>query len=196
MRGKVIEIATSCDIGLQPPWQRLCLILLTGWNSKTDMHIDDLSYLSAVHNILHLLEIRKVTTVISDKTRHPRLLTDTVDTGTVLIGRCQGFLDVDWFSCLHSHDGIGRMTTGRSCDIDSIDIRVIDQFLGIGIPLRNTMLDGIGAGTLLGTAHHGNDTGALHFREGRTAFDLCHLTTSDKTPFQQFHNIPFVLGNS
>ena len=88
------------------------------------------------------------------------------------------------------------MTTGRGRHIDSIDIGIVYEFLRISIPLSDTMLDGIGTGTFLRTAHHSDNTGAFHFRECRTTFDLRHLTTTDESPSQYLHSIPFVLGNS
>ena len=110
----------------------------------TYLNIQDLAYPTAVDDLLHLLEVRQVTAVISHKAGDARLFRDAVDTGTILIACRQRFLHIDGFSSLHGHDGVSGMAGRRSGHIDGIHVRIIDQLLGISIPLTDAVLDGIG----------------------------------------------------
>ena len=91
-------------------------------------------------------------------------------------------LKIYGFAGLHRHNGKGGMTAGRRGYIDSIHIRVVNQLLGIGIPFRYAVTLSIATRLLLLTTHHRHDRRALYFRECRTTFLFCYLTTADEAP--------------
>ena len=188
MRGHVIEIAAAGNLRLQAPGKRFPLsdglqISKARRFGIAYLHVQYLADAPAVDDILHLLEIRQITTVVGNETGHPRLLSDTVNACAILIAGSQRLLYVNGFASLHGHDGIGGMTRWRRTDIDSIHIRVIDEFLSIGIPFFDAVRDGVGTGMLLCTAHHSHHRRPRYLAEGRTALLLRYLTTSDEAPF-------------
>lgn len=148
----------------------------------TDLHVTDLTDLSALDNLLHLLEVRQITAIVGHKTRDACLFGDAVDTGTIVVTGRQRLLDIDGLASLHRHDGKGGVAGGRCGDIDGVHVGIIDELLRIGVPLTDAMLDSIGTSSLLRAAHHRHDTRASHLAESRTALLLCHFTTADEAP--------------
>ena len=114
MRSHIVEVAASGDIGLQSPGQWLVIgdsieVGLSGRFGITYLHIDNLTYLSAVHYVANLLEIRQIAAIVGTETGHAGLLADAIDTGAVLVACGQRFLYIYWFAGLHGHDGISGM---------------------------------------------------------------------------------------
>ena len=187
MGSHIVEIATSCNLGLESPRQWCAVLdgLGIGCAQRfgiTYLHVDDLSDAPAIDDILHLLEIRQVTAVISHETRDTRLLGNAVDTGTVLVAGSQRLLDIDGFAGLHGHNGVSGVTRWRSSHINGVHVRIIDQLLRISVPFSDAVLDGIGTRTLLRTAHHSLDARALDLAESRSTLTFGYLTATYKTP--------------
>ena len=183
----IVEIAASGNLRLESPGQRGVVAYRFGISLAqrlgiADLDVEDLADPTALHDILHLLEIRQVSAVIRHETGDARLFGDTVDAGTVFITGGQRFLYIHGFAGLHRHNGVGGMTRRRGGHIDGIHIRIVDKTLGIGIPFGDAVFLSISAGTLLRTAHHRHHARARYFAEGRTTFQLCHLTASDESP--------------
>ena len=188
----IIEIASAGNLRLQSPRQgravrdglgisgaqRLCIAYL---------HIQDLTYPATLDNLLHLLEIRQVTAVIGHKAGDARLLRNAVDTGAVIVTGRQGLLHVDRLARLHRHDGVGGMAGWRRSHIDGIHVRIINEFLGVCVPLLDAVGTSIVTGMLFRTAHHRHDTRARHLAEGRTALALSHITATYEPPLQISH---------
>ena len=111
MRSQVVEISSTGNIRLQSPRHLLATlgVQITWRHRKTNLYIDDITYSTTFDNLLYFLKIRKITTVIGNKTWHPRLLADTVDTNTIAIACRQWFLDIYRFAGTHCHNGEGGM---------------------------------------------------------------------------------------
>ena len=186
MGSKVIEISAASNIRLKAPGKivSISIVELTGRNGKTHLYVDGLAYHLLIDNILHFLEIRKITTIVSHKARYARFFADTIDTGTILIRGSQRLLHIDRLASLHRHNGVGGMTGWRCGNINGIHFRIVNQFLSRCIPSRNMVTLSIATSLQFLSAHHRNDLRTLYFREGRTTFFLCHLTASDEAPMQ------------
>ena len=137
------------------------------------------------------MEVREITAIISHKAGHAGHLADTIDAQTILIARCQWLFDIARLMGPHGHDGKCGMARWRSGNIDGVDIGVVNELLGIGIPLPDMMTLGIGACLVFVTAHHGLDMRSLHDVEGGARLLLCHLATTYESPTDLFHNILF-----
>ena len=155
------------------------------------LHIEYLAQRAIVDDLLHLLEVRQIAAIISHKAGHASHLTDTVDTQAILIARCQRFLDIARLMGPHGHDSKRSMARRWCGYIDGIYIRIVDELLGISIPLANMMTLGIGTGLVLVAAHHRLDMRALHDVESGTRLFLRHLATTYESPTDLFHNILF-----
>ena len=159
VRSKIVEVSATRNIGLKAPWQLLTLTVVevAGRTGEPQLNGENLSYDSIVDNILNTLEVRQITTIVGYKTRHTGLLADAIDANAVLVIGSKGFLHIHRFAGAHSHNGIGDMSHGRSGYIDSVDIRIVDESLTVGIPVWNVMFHRISAGLQLVAAHDGND---------------------------------------
>ena len=193
VRSQIIEVAATRNIRLQTPRQRVAgtVVEVARWHGELYLHIEDLSQRAVVDDLLHLLEVRKIATVIGHKTGHTGHLADAVDAQTILIARRQGLLDIARLMGPHGHDGECGMTRRWRGNIDGVDIRVVDELLGIGIPLADMMTLGIGARLVLVAAHHSLDMRSLHNVESGAGLLLCHLATTYESPTDLFHNILF-----
>lgn len=181
--GQIIEVAAACNVALHTPRQGCAVVVEVARRAgKAYLHGRDLTDCSALHQLLHLMEIWQVASVISHETWDVRLLADTVNALAVDIAAGQGFLHIDRFAGLHSHDGIGGMGGRRGCNIDGIHIRVADELLGIGVPTGNLVPLGIRRGFLLAAAHHRLYTRTRDKIKRRTALLFGHFTTSDEAP--------------
>ena len=144
---------------LQPPRKLhvLSIVQVARRNSETHLHGENPADLPPVNNLLHPLEIRQITTVISNETGHTGLFGNTVDAYTVLIRGCQRLFNIAGLSGTHGHNGEGGMGGRRRSDIDGVDIRIVDQCLCIGVPPLNTMTLGIRTCLQLTSAEHSHD---------------------------------------
>ena len=100
MRSKVVEITSSCNIGLKAPREILLrgIVKFARRARETNLHIHYLAYLARLNYVHHLDEIRKITPVISHETRNARLLAHSVDAGAVVITCSQRFLHIKTLS--------------------------------------------------------------------------------------------------
>ena len=99
MGGKVVEVATTGDAGLETPGQRAGLgVLGLGGSDEAYLHGHDLAQHAAVDEGLHFLEIGEVAAVVGHIAAHARLLGDMVDADAVLIACGEGLLDVARFA--------------------------------------------------------------------------------------------------
>ena len=187
MGSHIVEVTASGNFRLKSPRQRCMVTNGLGIGSPkrlriTYLHIEYLTYPTTAHNIINFLEIWQIASIIGHKAGNACLLRDTVDTGTVVVTCRQGFLHIYRLTSLHRHDGISGMTGGRCSHIDGIHVRIINQFLSIGVPFLDTMGDCIGACATFRAAHDCHHTRPFHFAEGRTTFLLRHLTATDESP--------------
>ena len=187
--GQIIEITSTRNIRLQPPRQFLFVFIVkvTRRHREPYLNIDYLTDGTVFNDLLHFLEIWKITTVISHKARNTGLLTDTIDTDTVVIACCQWLFYINRLACTHCHDGKGGMRRWRRSDIDGIYIRVIYQFLGIRIPFTDMMTLSITTSLVLATAHHCHNLRTFHLIEGRSALLFGYFSAADKSPIDLFH---------
>ena len=96
MGSQVVEVAATCNIGLQTPREIPTLIVQLTWrNGKAYLNIHGLADDTTVQDVLYLEEIRQQPTIISHETGNARLFRDAVDACTVVIRRCQRFLHID-----------------------------------------------------------------------------------------------------
>ena len=128
-----------------------------------------------------------MTAVVGHEAGHARLLRHVVDTGALLIGRCQRLLHIDGLSGPHGHDGVGGVARRRRGHIDGVHLGIVDKLLGIGVPPWHAVATGVGAGLLLRAAHHRHHLGAGHLGERRAALLLTDLAAAYEAPFQFFH---------
>ena len=186
---QIIEIASTRNIRLQPPRQFLFVFIVkvTRRHRESELNIDYLTDGTVLNDLLHFLEIWKITTVISHKARHTGLLADTVDTDTVVIACRQWFFYINRLSCTHCHNGKGGMRRWRRSNIDGIHIRVIYQFLSICIPFTDMVTLSITTSLVFATAHHSHNLRAFHFIEGRSALLFGYFSAADKSPIDLFH---------
>ncbi len=155
---KVIEITATGDVRLKTPRQfrATAIVKVAGRTCKAELHGKHLSYDAVVDDALHTTEIREIAAIVSHKARHARLLADAVYTDTVLVAGRKGLLDINRFAGTHGHDGIRGMSHWWCGNINGIDIRIIDKCLGIGIPMRNVVVNSIGTCFQFVAAHHGH----------------------------------------
>ena len=114
------------------------------------------------------MEIRKVATVVGYKAWHAGLLADAVDAYAVFVACGQRLLYVAWLACPHAHDGkCGMRRRGRG-DVNGVDIGIVNQLLGIGVPLGYVVPLSVGTGLVLASAHHCLYMRPFYFVEGGT----------------------------
>ena len=189
MGSEVVEITTAGNLGTQTPRQVFLCLIVGGSRRyrKSHLHIGKIADGSAVDEFLHFQEIRKIAPIVSHEARYTRLLANAIDTCTILVGGCQRFLHIDGLAGTHRHDGKRGMRAGRRCHIDGVHLRIVDEFLGIGIPFLDAVTLCVGASALFRTAHHRFHMRPLDIVEGRPRFHLGHLATTYKSPTDEFH---------
>ena len=157
MGGKVVEITSTCNIGLHTPRQILGVVVeCTRGLCKTNLHVDNVTDFTFLHQLADFLEVGQVAAVIGYEARHSGLFRDTVDSCAVFIAGSHRLLDVHRFAGLHCHDGKCGMRRRRSSDVNGIHIFVSNQLLCVGVPSGYLMAYGVGFGFLFVAAHDGN----------------------------------------
>ena len=121
MWGQVVKITATGNVGLHSPRTvGVVVVHVAGWLCEANLYIDDVSYFTLHDHFPYFLEIREVASVIGNEAGYPRFFGDSVDTGAIFVAGCHRLLDVNWFSCLHGHDGKGCMRGGWSGNVDGI----------------------------------------------------------------------------
>ena len=107
MRGKVVEISASGNVGLYTPRHNSsrASVKFAGRLCQTNLYVDDLSY--ARYQLLNLLEIGEIATVISYEAGNTHLLACFIDADAVFVSRSHGLLYVYRLAGFDGHDGIG-----------------------------------------------------------------------------------------
>ena len=163
MGSQVIEISSSCDIPLHTPGQLSPVVVEVARRySETNLNAHNLANLSFLHDLLHSLEIRKITPIVRHETGHARLFGHTADTQTLFIGGSQRLLHVHGFTGLHGHDGIRGVGRRRRGDVNGIHLRVVQQRLSVRVPAGYAVAVGVALGTFGIAPHDGNNRGARH----------------------------------
>ena len=94
MRSQVVEIAAARNIRLQSPGHFLAALKveIARRNREAHLNIHHVTDGSALDNLLHLLEVRKITAIVSYEAGNTRLLADAVDADAVVVTRSQELL--------------------------------------------------------------------------------------------------------
>ena len=191
MRSQVVEIAAARNIRLQSPRHFLAALKveIARRNREAYLHIYHITDGSALDNLLYLLEIRKITAIVSHKAWNTRLLADAVDADAVVVARSQRFLYVARFARTHRHDGEGGVRRRWRGDVNSIHIGVFYQLRCIRVPFAHMMALSIAACLVLASAHHSHHLRTLHFVESRSALLFGYFSAADKSPINLFHSL-------
>ena len=191
MRSQVVEIAAARNIRLQSPRHFLAALKveIARRNREAHLNIHHVTDGSALDNLLYLLEVRKITAIVSYEAGNTRLLADAVDADAVVVARCQRFLYIAGFARMHRHDGEDGMRRRWRGDVNSIHIGVFYQFRCIRVPFAHMMALSIAACLVLASAHHSHHLRTLHFVESRSAFLFGYFSAADKSPVYLFHSL-------
>ena len=95
----------------------------------------------------------------------------------------QWFLHINWFAGFHRHNGKGGMSGWWGCYVNGIDVRIVDESLGIIIPTWNVVSLRIRFCLFYPATHHGYDTRTFYFVESRSALSFRYFTTTYEAPF-------------
>ena len=141
-----------------------------------------------INNLLDFQKIREITPIISYKTRNTCLFAHTIDSCTILITGCQWFFHIHRFTGSHSHNCKCSVTRWRRCDINGIDLCIINQFLRIGIPFPNVVSLSIRSCLVFIPTHYSHHFRSFHFIKSRSRLLFRDFSTTDKSPIDHFHN--------
>ena len=122
----IVEISTSCYLGLYPPRQTGWIqILFSRGSGIPHLHILYLANHLILYDLLDFDEIRQIPPIVSHKTWDTRLSRHTSDSRTVIIARGEWFLYIDRFAGRGLHDCITGVAGGGRGGIYGIDLRVV-----------------------------------------------------------------------
>ena len=184
MRGKVVEVTASGNVRLYTPGKIFTVIVqVAWWLCETYLYIDNVTDRTVFYKLFYFLEVREITSVVSNETRNACFLRNTVDTGTLFVCLCHWLFNVCRLTCFHCHNSISSMRRRRSGNIYSIYFRIVYQFLCVVIPFLDTSFFGIGFCLCTVATHYSYDFRMFYFLESRTTFRFGDFAATDESPF-------------
>lgn len=86
MRGKIVEVTASGNVRLYTPGKIFTVIVqVAWWLCETYLYIDNVTDRTVFYKLFYFLEVREITSVVSNETRNACFLRNTVDTGTLFV---------------------------------------------------------------------------------------------------------------
>ena len=79
------------------------------------------------------------------------------------------------------------MRVRRGCHIDGVDVRIVNQLVGIVIPTRNAVSSGVVSGEAAASTHHRHQLRALRPLKARPALAFSYLPDTDDSPSDPLH---------
>src|SRR4030095_6334507 len=73
------------------------------------------------------------------------------------------------------------------CNIDGVDLRIVDQLIGIVIPARNTVSSSVVGGKLAISTHDGNEFRSLSLLKTGSALAFSDIPNADNPPPHPLH---------
>ncbi len=144
--------------------------------------MSDVAHGAIADKFLYQHESRKSSSVVSNKYRYSvffRCFNDLQAFGMI---DCHRFFNIYRFSGFYRSDRIFSMTSGRCCNINCINIRIVYKSSGIVVEFWYPVSPRIILCKFYVSPHYGNKSGSADLVECRSAFCLSDISTSDDAP--------------
>src|SRR5262245_33767727 len=99
---------------------------------------------------------------------------------------CHWLFDKTWFPGSRDAKRKVTMARGRCCDVDGIDLGIVNEIVGAIVRTRHVMAACVVARLLAVTSHHRDECGSFSLLKSWTALDFSDVAASDDPPANHY----------
>ena len=186
VRAEVDEMAATGDLGIHPPSPAAGRVGL-GRPLVADAHRPQLTDPATVQQLLDRGEARHGATVVGHIQTHARLVAGRNHVLALPCRASHRLLDIDRLAGPRDADRIVPVRVRGRGDVDRVDVRIVDQLVGVVIPTGNVVSASVVSGEIAIAAHDGNQFGSFGPLESRPALAFGHVPDADDPPPHPLH---------